>query len=179
MYKKCEVCIKEFWSPNNKQRSCSRNCGKVISTRKSIKITKKCIICNKEFLSFPSQPILHCSKKCSIITVKKKLKKHGLPKNWHSKIGFKSKENNIKWNGGRSKSCKYIKILVENHPYSHSDGYVFEHRLVMEKHLGRYLDPKEIIHHIDMNEHNNNINNLILFENNLKHMRHHYDLRKK
>ena len=37
---------------------------------------------------------------------------------------------------------------------------VFEHRIVMEKHLGRNLEPFEIIHHRDGNRLNNSISNL-------------------
>lgn len=44
-------------------------------------------------------------------------------------------------------------------------GYVFEHRYVMEKHLGRALTKNEHIHHIDFNKLNNNISNLMLLTN--------------
>jgi len=37
---------------------------------------------------------------------------------------------------------------------------MFEHRLVMEQHLGRYLLPTEIVHHRDSNRQNNDISNL-------------------
>lgn len=37
---------------------------------------------------------------------------------------------------------------------------VKEHRLVVEAHLGRRLDRKEIVHHVDGNPLNNNISNL-------------------
>lgn len=41
-------------------------------------------------------------------------------------------------------------------------GYVREHRLIMEQHLGRSLRKDEVVHHIDHNKLNNNILNLQL-----------------
>lgn len=38
--------------------------------------------------------------------------------------------------------------------------FIDEHRFVMEKHIGRKLNKNEIVHHIDGNKSNNNINNL-------------------
>ena len=46
------------------------------------------------------------------------------------------------------------------HPHANTDGNMFEHRLVMEQHLGRYLLPTEIVHHRDSNRQNNDIANL-------------------
>lgn len=40
---------------------------------------------------------------------------------------------------------------------------VFEHRYVMEQHLGRKLLPNETVHHIDGVRHNNALSNLELF----------------
>lgn len=41
-------------------------------------------------------------------------------------------------------------------------GYVYEHRFIMEQSLGRALEENEIVHHIDCNKLNNSISNLIL-----------------
>jgi hypothetical protein len=43
----------------------------------------------------------------------------------------------------------------------------------MEKHLGRYLKPEEVVHHIDGNTHNDEISNLKVFKNNSEHAKHH------
>lgn len=39
-------------------------------------------------------------------------------------------------------------------------GNIFEHRYVMAKHLGRWLEKHETVHHIDGNRKNNTIENL-------------------
>ncbi len=41
-------------------------------------------------------------------------------------------------------------------------GYVFEHRLVMARSLGRPLAPKETVHHIDGDRQHNDLSNLQL-----------------
>lgn len=47
---------------------------------------------------------------------------------------------------------------------------VYEHRHVMEVHLGRKLMTNEIVHHIDGDRLNNNINNLKLFKSISDHL---------
>ena len=84
-----------------------------------------------------------------------------------------SGENNVNWKGGIIKQRGYIFIKNRKHPFADCHGYVKEHRLVMEKHLGRYLTKKEIIHHLDFNKANNNINNLHLFHSNKEHSIYH------
>lgn len=54
------------------------------------------------------------------------------------------------WKGGRLKtSCGYMHVHAPEHPAVQKSGYVPEHRLVMEKMLGRSLYPEETIHHIN------------------------------
>ncbi len=66
------------------------------------------------------------------------------------------------WKGGRKKtSSGYIYKLAKDHPRQHN-GYVFEHILVMEEYLGRYLEQGEVVHHCDHNRSNNDLNNLEL-----------------
>ena len=72
----------------------------------------------------------------------------------------------------------YKMIYKPEHPFArHGKGqYVYEHRLVMEEKLGRYLDPtKEIIHHINGNPTDNRIENLVLTTRQ-EHMKNHMDI---
>lgn len=81
-------------------------------------------------------------------------------------------ENNPKWNDGKCTHWSgYILIASPGHPYAENRGYVREHRLVMEKHIGRYLLPKEDIHHLNEDKTDNRIENLVLFKNRSEHIK--------
>lgn len=56
----------------------------------------------------------------------------------------------------------YRMLRTPEHPFADSKGYVREHRLVMEKYLGRYLEEDECVHHVDGGKSNNSIENLEL-----------------
>ena len=86
---------------------------------------------------------------------------------------------NSQWKGGRKTTSRsgYIRILKPKHPFADKRGYVLEHRLAMEKSIGRYLKPEEIIHHINGIFDDNRIENLKLFPNNKSHIQFHCDNR--
>jgi len=65
------------------------------------------------------------------------------------------------WKGGKIIHQGYVYIRVPDHPYA-KRGYVQKHRLVIEKYMGRYLEPREIVHHINHNTLDNRIKNLML-----------------
>lgn len=56
----------------------------------------------------------------------------------------------------------YIYAVVPEHPKCTKNGYVLEHRIVMENYLGRILDDEEIIHHLNEDRKDNRIENLEL-----------------
>ena len=67
------------------------------------------------------------------------------------------------WKGGKVKTDKgYILVMTKNHPFCNSRDYVPEHRLVMEKYIGRYLTKNEIVHHKNGQKDDNRLENLIL-----------------
>lgn len=63
----------------------------------------------------------------------------------------------------------YIKRMQKDHPFGDRYGYVLEHRLVMEEHIGRYLESKEVVHHINGVRDDNRIGNLKLMSSRKEH----------
>jgi len=60
-----------------------------------------------------------------------------------------SEENNPNWRGGLTRhKAGYVLKRAPEHPRKHANsGYVFEHILVMEEVIGRYLLSGETVHH--------------------------------
>lgn len=72
---------------------------------------------------------------------------------------------------GWYKENGYVMRKVNNHPRQNKRGYVAEHRLVYEKYLGRFLDDKEVIHHINGDRADNRIENLQIAVGNSEHIK--------
>ena len=79
------------------------------------------------------------------------------------------------WKGGTRKHGKdgYIRESCRTHPNCDKEGYILQHRLVMEKHIGRVLLKTEVVHHINGDTSDNRIENLMLFSNNGEHRKFH------
>ena len=72
---------------------------------------------------------------------------------------------NHNWKGGRKiDSQGYVNIYMPEHPSSNRYGYIFEHRLIAERVLGRPLRKNEVVHHIDGDKQNNKNSNLLICE---------------
>ncbi len=64
----------------------------------------------------------------------------------------------------------YVEIFKPDHKYSKTkNGWILEHRVVVEDFLKRGLKSGECIHHLDENKQNNKIENLMLFKSHAKH----------
>lgn len=117
----------------------------------------------------------------STATAQHHLRRHGVEVR---RDGFKSPRTvatalgaeHHNWKGGRSMhSDGYVLVYAPWHPAGrNSKGYVLEHRLVMERLLGRYLTPRELVHHKNEVKDDNRPENLEIMTRS-NHMSHHKD----
>ncbi len=121
---------------------------------------RNCNVCLKPFKTFPSKIKLgrgkYCSKECCLTVTNFVLEKNG------GKTRFLKGQKAHNFIGKVVNYAGYIEISAPNHPFKNNHGRVKEHRLVMEEFLGRYLDPKEVVHHVNENKQDNRIENLQL-----------------
>lgn len=116
-------------------------------------MVRNCLVCNTPFVTYPSKVKIgrgkYCSKKCCLTITAV------IPQD---KYKFKKGHKTHNFKGFRlcGRKNNYREIWVKGR------GYVREHRLVMEKHLGRRLDKTEEIHHIDGDGLNNELYNLMI-----------------
>lgn len=139
-------------------------------------IKYNCSRCNTEFEDYESNHRQYCSLHCaakSRTVWNKGLKTGRLSAETKQKM--MGRKNS--WKGGRINRAGYVAIFQPNHPKASSIGYVREHILVMEKHIGRYMANGEVIHHLDGIKDNNKIENLHLFGTQGEHMDYHAMLR--
>jgi len=100
---------------------------------------------------------------------KKKLRDNG-------KLGVG--ERNSNWKGGETiHEDGHVLVRKPDHPHANGNGYIRRSRLVMEKHLGRYLKPEEIVHH-DKDKDDDRIENLKLFPGVSEHVSFHWQQRR-
>lgn len=171
MKKICQYCKREYITVLKRSKFCSRDCYEKDRTVKNRKFWK-----NRKWL-YQKYVVerLSYEKIAKMVgsgstTIEKWAKKFGIK----SRTNFKS--DNYSWKGGIVETARgYIYQMVDNHPRAigkvtkEGKKYVPQHRLVMEKYLGRYLKNSERIHHKDGNRRNNKISNLVLCDSNRDH----------
>src|SRR3990167_9345289 len=92
------------------------------------KIACKCLGCGVDFSKRPCEVTDYCGHRCANKAIANK------------RIYLKG-EKHHNWKGGRNKdSSGYVNIYQPYHPNADKRGYVLEHRLITEKHIGRFLD---------------------------------------
>jgi hypothetical protein len=140
----CERCK---WTWHNRNRTLTPN------------VDYKCKVCGKRVLKWvaPSRvrsgqdTLEYCSRTCA----------------GKGRAGA----NHPQWRGGRRLDKDgYVMIYCPDHPHARK-GCVLEHRLVVERKLGRILRPDEVVHHINRKITDNRAANLRLYESNGQHKR--------
>ena len=168
-------------------------------------MTKHCIICNRSFskTSNTSQKMWLLQKYCSnpcrhkghgrvmkgtthTVEARRKisiaLKGRQISKEWTEKrvaslkmSGLLRGENHKNWRGGRwTDPFGYIRNPLYR---GRGRSTVLEHRRLMAEHLGRPLEPNEIVHHINEIKTDNRIENLTIMTRS-EHARLHQTLHK-
>lgn len=143
----------------------------------------KCVWCGKKVYRRMSlikrSKFIACSKSCSLKHIHTGRKPWNVGKKLHYNVWNKGKSNpkiamekHHNWKGGRTHTAQGYILLREKTRVSK-----LEHRVIMERHIGRKLNTEEVVHHIDGNRGNNDITNLMLFPSNSEHIKHHAKLR--
>jgi hypothetical protein len=106
---------------------------------------------------------------CSLSLIHQRCKRLGLKT---QRTGPRSGERHPNWKGGTKQVGRYLYRYQPDHPLATKSGYVLDHRLKMEAHLGRALLRSEVVHHRNGDPLDNRIENLEVFQTNADHLRH-------
>lgn len=119
-----------------------------------------CKVCQKLFKTYPSKISggkgKYCSKECAHTITNKILESNGIKTRIQPVIGLDNFRGG-NWANG----------------YKYERGKIRQHRKIAEEILGRKLGRKEVVHHIDENKQNNNLDNLVHFRKTNAHTRLH------
>lgn len=167
----CAECGAGFKVPPTRAlsaRYCSKECAdKHRNDGRERQVTLACRHCGGEFQSVECHAgrRIYCSRKCKETDAE-----------YLRALSLRNKgAGNAAWVGGRSRHSEgYWLVLAPDHPFA-SNGYILEHRLVMEVWLRecdpnskwlislglqKYLTSDCVVHHRDEDKTNNQIENL-------------------
>ncbi len=108
-----------------------------------------------------------CSNKFTILQWEFKQKVNRNQNKFYCCRPCKEEHHKGNWKGGRrtfKSKPGYVVVTVSTRRRE------YEHRIVMEAHLGRRLAPNEVVHHINENPSDNRIENLMLCRNSGEHI---------
>jgi hypothetical protein len=106
---------------------------------------------------------------CGTTTVWKHIYQFGLALDQEEQRQRKLARNAVRFADVRRKSGGDQFVKQAGHPLANKNGYVTEHRLTVERFIGRHVVKGEVIHHIDFDKQNNTIENLALLPNQAVH----------
>lgn len=155
----CEWCGKEFVS-YGKQPGSGRFCSQehFNEWRRSKRIKRICEWCGREFDRPPSWETRQAARFCCREHEAASRIKRPLEREHNGKPAVLD-------------HMGYVRIYEPEHPRATKAGWVFEHRHLMEKELGRYLDRDEHVHHINGKKDDNRLENLVVLSHS-EHSRH-------
>ena len=138
----CAYCKTVFQPKNSTAKYCSMPCRN--ADIKKPPISKECPACKSTFQTRWQKQVC-CSQTCA-------------------RAHDSARLGNGNWKGGRNKiNTGYWKVLAKDHPAADKNGYVLEHRIVLEKQMGRYLHDRERVHHKNGVRDDNRLENLELW----------------
>lgn len=186
----CRQCGESYRTfPSQRPTYCSARCAGLAKKTGS---EVACRQCGKAVYQFAHRPRLYCSRSCkttasNLTSANPSFSRDisGANNPMHGKGFFgpanpmygRRKEAAPNWRGGRKvRGDGYVLVAApDDHPHpahasSSGTKYVLEHRLVVERRLGRYLLPGEVVHHIDGDPSNNADANLRLYGSQRDHV---------
>jgi hypothetical protein len=191
--KVCTVCGSQ-WTPINRyqaarNKTCGRECmAKLIGSRNAEHAERAvpsipCATCGAMVHRPPCHAArtkaTYCSYSCRSKTFAERLAPYAGNMKGRAKTDVRRGADNPAWKGGVTlkrpkgnyKGVRYVRAPEWVLPMARKDGYIMEHRLVMARLCGRFLDRTEVVNHIDHNPSNNDPSNLELWPTNADHKR--------